>query len=203
MPKTAKKTSKTKWIYGLRTCNADMTSYYGFKWKKRGWVEAPDWDPTPECGGGLHFLPWGGGDGNLLDWSDGAQWLVLRIDASAAVNINGKSKCPRAYVVFAGARHESVAKIINLGADAAKCVGAIVRTSGRVKAEANGHYGKAEANGDSGKASAGDNGLIILSWRARSASRRRVVVGYVGENGIKAKTLYTLDASGAIVEASQ
>lgn len=33
----------------------DGISYGGFRWKPVGqWTEAPDWDPEPVCGGGLH-----------------------------------------------------------------------------------------------------------------------------------------------------
>jgi len=33
----------------------DGVSYDGFKWADIGaWTIAPDWDPTPECGHGLH-----------------------------------------------------------------------------------------------------------------------------------------------------
>ena len=40
----------------LRTCNSDLTSYNGFQWPESGFVEAPDWDKTPQCGNGLHGL---------------------------------------------------------------------------------------------------------------------------------------------------
>src|SRR3990172_10901001 len=31
------------------------TAYGGFQWNPVGeWTTAPDWDPTPECGNGLH-----------------------------------------------------------------------------------------------------------------------------------------------------
>lgn len=33
----------------------DGTSYGDFQWSPIGeWTEAPDWDPAPKCGGGLH-----------------------------------------------------------------------------------------------------------------------------------------------------
>ena len=38
----------------LRICKADMTTYNGFIWPTKGYVEAPDWDDTEECGHGLH-----------------------------------------------------------------------------------------------------------------------------------------------------
>ncbi|WP_445081510.1 DUF7666 domain-containing protein [Martelella alba] len=40
----------------LRTCNSDMTSRNDFVWPESGLVECPDWEPTEECGNGLHGL---------------------------------------------------------------------------------------------------------------------------------------------------
>jgi hypothetical protein len=39
----------------LRTCNADGTSYGGFKWNLEisSITEAPDWNPEPNCGNGF------------------------------------------------------------------------------------------------------------------------------------------------------
>lgn len=53
----------------LRTCDKDGRSYNGFQWPSEGPVSCPDWDPTPRCGGGLHGLLWGEGDGSLLSWA--------------------------------------------------------------------------------------------------------------------------------------
>ena len=40
--------------YLVRTDDAGI-SYGGFRWAPLGeWTEAPDWDPAPRCGGGLH-----------------------------------------------------------------------------------------------------------------------------------------------------
>lgn len=36
----------------LRSCKEDMTSYNGFQWPEKGYVEAPDWEATGECGNG-------------------------------------------------------------------------------------------------------------------------------------------------------
>jgi hypothetical protein len=55
--------------YVLRTCKADGTSHGGFRWPESGHVEAPNWMPAKECGGGIHGLLWGRGDAWLLDWS--------------------------------------------------------------------------------------------------------------------------------------
>ena len=47
----------------IRTDNNGYSYKGTFKWKPLGqWTEAPDWDPTPECGHGLHgqTLEYGG-----------------------------------------------------------------------------------------------------------------------------------------------
>lgn len=50
----------------LRTCDASRKAYGGFQYPESGPVEAPDWDPRPVCGGGLHGLRWGEGDAERL-----------------------------------------------------------------------------------------------------------------------------------------
>ena len=56
----------------LRTCGANMKSHGGFQWPRSGPVSAPDWNPAPECGNGLHGFLRGEGDGSLADWSSNA-----------------------------------------------------------------------------------------------------------------------------------
>jgi len=98
-----------EYVYGLRTCSADMTSYGGFQWPRKGWVEAPDWDPSPVCGGGLHFLRNGEGDVGLLSKSNAAVWLVTRSCVNETVDIDaGKSKAKRCEVRFAGDKAKSL-----------------------------------------------------------------------------------------------
>jgi hypothetical protein len=56
-------------IYVLKKCKQDRDGKLytqpqntdRFYYPKRGWVEAPDFDEKPECGGGLHGLVWGEG----------------------------------------------------------------------------------------------------------------------------------------------
>ena len=48
---------KTETVLVLRTCAADMTAHNGtFTWPESGECAAPDWDPYPSCGRGLHGL---------------------------------------------------------------------------------------------------------------------------------------------------
>lgn len=96
--------------YMLRTCNADMTSHGGFKWPTLGPVTCPDWDPEPVCGYGLHGLLRGQGNINLLDPdSPGRVWQVVAVPADEIVDLGGKIKVPRAWVVFSGSRGGAVA----------------------------------------------------------------------------------------------
>src|SRR5258708_39227135 len=75
-----------RYAYILRTCNADLTSYNGFQWPSTGVVVAPDWDPKPECGNGLHGALNGEGDGSLFKWEPDAKWLVIKVFAKSVVN---------------------------------------------------------------------------------------------------------------------
>ena len=54
-------------MYGLRKINKDGI-HHGFQWPLEvgAIVECPDWNPEPECGGGLHMLPEAIGNYDLL-----------------------------------------------------------------------------------------------------------------------------------------
>jgi hypothetical protein len=130
----------------LRTCKADMTSWDGFKWPRRGKVEAPDWEPTRECGNGLHGLLWGeGGGGCLLDWSEDAVWIVARVDMDDVINLGDKVKFPRATVLYAGDRKTATDLILKERPGAA-CVGAFV--TGGYRATVTGGYRATVTGGD-------------------------------------------------------
>ena len=87
----------------LRTCAADLTSYNGFTWPQSGRVCAPDWEPVPKCGHGLHGLLWGVGDYSLLRLSDPfARWLVVEVDAARVVDLDDKVKFPEGDVLYCG-----------------------------------------------------------------------------------------------------
>ena len=181
----------------LRTCTADMTAHGGFCWPESGYVEAPDWDPSPVCGGGLHGLLHGEGDGTLLSWEPGARWLVVEVDARHAVDLDGKAKAPRAWVVHCGDRLSATADL------AERCPGrAIVggtATAGDRGTATAGGYGTATA-GDRGTATAGVGGEIRIRWW--DGSRYRLAVGYVGEGGIRPGVPYRCDAAGRLVEVT-
>ena len=176
----AKKHPKKGHVLVLRTCEKDGTSYEGFQWPRKGKVEAPDWDPRPECGRGLHGWLRGEGDGGLIIGGEDRLWLVVSVKEADIVDLRGKVKFPQGEVIFCSDRVKATA-IIQAAYPDAVVIG-----------------GTATA-GYKGTATAGVGGTLVLSyWDLR----RRVVVGYVGEGGIEANTPYRLDAEHKFVEAN-
>jgi hypothetical protein len=77
-------------VFILRKCFKDGSSSRNFKYGQTGdTVTAPDWDPEPECGNGLHGLKQGSGDWSLLHGDD---WLVIEANDEDIVDID-KNKC--------------------------------------------------------------------------------------------------------------
>ena len=192
--------------YMLRTCASDMSAYGGFIWPKEGIVVCPDWDPSPECGHGLHGLLWGEGDSDLLDWSNGSQWLVVGIEKW--VEIGGKIKTPCGDVVYCGDMQGAAALVVALGADPAKCVGG-TSTSGYRGTSTSGYRGTSTSgfrgtstSGYGGTSTSGDGGTIVIQYYDAAANRYRLKVGYIGEDGLKANTAYRLEGD-KFVEAKK
>jgi hypothetical protein len=103
--------------YILR-CNAsDLTSNNKFQWVSNGAVEAPDWQPTEECGNGLHGWLWGEGEHTVsYHWDNQkAVWLVAAVWLTDVIDLEGKVKFPRAWVVYSGNRDEATREIVKLG----------------------------------------------------------------------------------------
>jgi len=146
---------KKEKVLVLRTCRADMSSYGGFKWPASGYVEAPDWLPTAECGNGLHGWLWGEGDGNLGNWEHDAKWLVVEVDADKVIDLGGKVKFPSGEVVFCGSRLDATNYLVK-------------RAPGKAV------IGAAVVVGDCGKATAGERG------KATAGERGKATAGYCG-----------------------
>jgi hypothetical protein len=180
----------------LRTCAADMTSRGGFKWPRRGKVEAPDWKPTDECGKGLHGLLWGEGGGHLLDWSEGAVWIVARVDMDDVINLRDKVKFPRATVLYAGDRKVATDRILKERPGAA-CVGALI--TGGSRATVTGGDFATVTGGERATVTGGDRSILLL--RHYGGARTRIVTAYVGEDGIKPDTPYRV-IDGKFTEAT-
>jgi hypothetical protein len=203
----------TKWVYVLKTVDKDMQGYGGFKYPTKGKVTAPDWQPTKQCGKGLHALLWAEG-GDYLSTDITAKWLVLKVDKNLMVSFSDKVKFKEGFVCYAGNCDGAIAyikskmplSILNTvygTAGATGTKGTASATGYHGTASATGDCGTASATGYQGTASATGKGSIILSWYDEKADRLRLVVGYPGENGLKSKTLYTLDEKHNFVEVKK
>jgi len=164
----------------LRTCRADMTSHGGFRWPRPdedlghglGVAVAPDWDPSPTCGGGLHGLLEGQGDGRLLSWDADAVWLAVEVREDAVIDIDGdKVKVPDARVVFAGDRAGALAMLRACGV-----TGVLPGDTATA-----GHMGTATA-GNRGTATAGHGGTATAGYvgTATAGHRGTATAGNVG-----------------------
>ena len=219
--------SRAGHVWVLRVVRADMTSRDGFRWPTSGPVEAPDWSPTAECGRGLHGWMRGEGDGSTAPpyaWEPDARWLVVEVAKADVIDLGGKVKFPRGTVVMCGARLEATtaiaqaypgAIVVGGTATAGDCGTATAGYGGTATA---GYGGTATATaGDGGTATAGDRGtatagdggtatagyggtITIRRWDS-TASRYRLVVGYIGEGGLLPEVAYRLDDAGAFTRA--
>lgn len=188
----------------LRTNNSNMTSYNKFVWPKSGEVHAPDWVKNKSCGNGLHGLLWGSGDGQLLNWAGNAKWLVVEVKADTIVNLVDKVKFPSGNVVYYGNRSEATEFIAKFSPDGTAIVGRTMIVDDMMSAIV-GDYGTATA-GNGGTATAGYNGTAtagyqgtaqagdygILQFKFYADFRERIIIGYVGENGIMPNVKYKL-----------
>ena len=189
----------------LRTCAEDGSSHNGFRWPLEVGAEvvAPDWDPTPECGHGLHGLLRGAGSGNLLCWDTGAKWLVLAVPAAECVDLTGKVKFPRARVVHVGDRSsasallrewypdEAVTGASVTGGDRATVTGGDrASVTGGDGASVTGGNHATVTGGDYATVTGGNYATVCVQWWDGKSSRRRIAVGYVGEDGMEAGVPY-------------
>ena len=150
-------------MLGLRTVDNDRKSYNNFQWHPVGGTAiAPDWDGgKAECGGGLHFLPWGEGDGRLLNWSPVAIWQVVDDqDAPDTILFDRKAKAHKLTVVFEGNQKDATDYILSHGAVGKAVVGATVVVGNNQVAVV----------GDYGNATAGDNGIAISGYNGTATA---------------------------------
>ena len=173
--------SPTEICFLLRTCDEDLKSRGDFQWPSSGLVSAPDWDPKPECGNGLHGLLSGEGDGSLLSKENTAKWMVIAAVKSEVVEIDRKVKVPKAYVVFVGSKKDATDMIVKLCPGSA-CAFATV-TSGYSGHSTSGDYGHSTSgdyghstSGNSGHSTSGNSGHSISGYSGHSIS------GYSGHS---------------------
>ena len=213
----------------LRTCDSSLKSHGGFRWPESGPVSAPDFLNNDRCGNGLHGFLWGEGDGSLANWSDGAKWLAVEVDSALIVNLSGKVKFPSGVVVFCGDRLGATEFVREFSPGVRSIVGGTATAGDRGTATAGDRgtatagdggtatagvggtatagdggtatagYGGTATAGVGGTATAGVGGIISVKHWDGSASRFRVIVGYVGENGIKKGVAYRV-VNGQLVE---
>src|SRR5690242_10365715 len=163
----------------LRSCKADMSSHGGFVWPKSGPVEAPDWNPEPVCGRGLHGLLWGEGNWGLLCSDFDAQWLVVEVD-DAPENLvkidDQKVKFHRGNVVYAGEMSLAVTKVLCSGEAFQRAIreaGDNSSSGHSSTAASSGDYSKAASSGDCSKAaSSGDYAKAASSGDYSTAASR-------------------------------
>ncbi|MFT4175967.1 MAG: hypothetical protein QM627_04870, partial [Luteolibacter sp.] len=98
----------------IRTCDVNLRSYGNFQWPESGPVKAPDWNPEPVCGGGLHGLLWGKGDYGLLSSDFLAKWMVVEVEKDSVVDLGDKVKFPEGNVIFVGSSADAL-KILREG----------------------------------------------------------------------------------------
>jgi len=183
----------TKRVLLMRTCrradDGTLRSLHNdgsFAWPESGPVEAPDWNPKPVCGFGLHGLLWGVGSPGL--WDASGAWVIVEADEASVVSLeNGdKVKVPRGDVVHVGDRlsalaylrehdHLHEARRIYMGiATAGDCGTATAGECGTATAGARGtatagYYGTATA-GDCGTATAGYCGTATAGARGTATA---------------------------------
>ena len=202
----------------LRTCKPDGTSHGGFRWPLTvgAIVEAPDWNPKPTCGGGLHGLLRGEGNGSLLDWTEHAAWMVVAV--AEVVDLVGKVKFPRCRVLHAGDRASATSLLDRLapgaaivgvsriggyrstltGGDYSTLTGGDYSTlTGGYRSTLTGGYGSTLTGGYRSTLTGGGGSTLSCQWWA--GNRMRIAVAYVGEDGIKPDVAYRVE-DGKFVE---
>ena len=126
----------------------------------------------------------------------------MEVERAGIVDLGGKVKFRSGEVVFRAKKwNEAMAFIRGRAGYTAESSA----TGNYGHASATGNYGHASATGNygwactglNGKAKAGIDGTISILWW--DGKRNRLAVGYVGEDGIKADTLYKV-VSGKLAE---
>ena len=147
---TSKKDVEEKTAIILRTCDKDLKSHGGFQWPEKGHVEAPDWDPTSRCGGGLHGLLEGEGDWDLLDWTPTAKALLVRVAQSSMVAFDGKVKFSAGEVLEVLPLAFAICCLLCDGAKIEATVAALTRGKKKNSSQlaASGNYSKLAASGN-------------------------------------------------------
>ena len=194
--------------FALRTTDASGRSYNGFQWPRKigAIVAAPDWLPKPECGGGLHGLPDGLGDYDLLSSGHDALWWVVGFVRAEAVDLDGKVKFPRCRVEYFGAMpgamklisQHCIKRMLELAkSDTATGDGGHAAATGYGgHAAVTGKNSVAVAVGRDGLASASLGGAIVLAAYNDAGDLVAVRGTLIGQNGVEPDVSYRLTTAG-------
>jgi len=155
-------------------------------------VEAPDWDPQPACGRGLHGWLNGQGDYTCQSFTeiDGAKWLILEVDNF--IDLVGKVKFQSCTVVHCGTRQTATNYLLQAGISG-PIIG--VTVSGGPNSRVSGGDGSTVSGGPNSRVSGGDGSTVsggtgsVLILRDCNYSPKTATVG---ENGILPDTPYIL-----------
>ena len=157
----------------MKVVGPDMRSYGGFLWPESGYVEAPDWDPQPACGRGLHGWLNGQGDYTCQSFTeiDGAKWLILEVDNF--IDLVGKVKFQSCTVVHCGTRQTATNYLLQAGISG-PIIGVTVSggpnsrvsggdgstVSGGPNSRVSGGYGSTVSGGPNSRVSGGPNSRV-------------------------------------------
>ena len=155
----------------LRYVDMNRRSHHDFQWPSAvgSVVTAPDWNPEPKCGGGLHGWPWGIGIGGGKEpiFVD-VIWQVVSALPEDVVDLDDKAKAREVRLEFEGSWWSAIAMI-----EAGRT--AWIQHTARGAASATGWSGAASATGERGAASA-------TGWSgAASATGTRGIASITGE----------------------
>jgi hypothetical protein len=156
--------------YILKTVKADGSSYDNFMWplKVGATVIAPDFNNNPVCGGGLHGLYNGIGNGRLLNWRSDAVWIVAKVPKKArVVDLGNKVKVDRCKVVHVGNQETATKFLVDNGCDGA--IVGLTATAGYEGTATVGDYGTATV-GDYGTATVGDYGTATAGYEGTATA---------------------------------
>jgi hypothetical protein len=179
--RTKKLPSKKKTVLCLRTVKADGTAYNGFKWPALGFVEASDWEPTIECGHGLHGYLRGCGDAKSIDW--GGLFQVIKVIESEIVDLGGKVKFPRCEVIFTGNQKDATDILVKEYGRGSKVIGATVVVNGERQHAIAGDRGTAISAGYGGMATAGYYGTATSAGYRGTATAGYRGTATAGDRG--------------------
>ena len=126
--------------YFLRTTDAKGKSHGGFQWpfKISAIVTAPDWNPAPHCGNGLHGLLNGEGESSHLSFESSSIWWI--VEADSPLDLGGKHKFQTCRIVAFGNRADITSQLRRM-------------TGGAV-------HGLIETVGDNSTLTGGDNSTL-------------------------------------------